>query len=316
MIEVVFSDSACGSLKVAQHFGEGKYRGGAVGVILNKEKPSKKEVKAAMREAEARHQMEWEDAVPLGGDPADVFSMGLGWSMGDISDDGIGESRRSVMREQYSVWPKDDSVGKLIEEKLAESRASLERILRRTSEGESVRLWYSHSPEEMCGFCWLMTQLCCSSPEGRIYTVKLPEWEYTQGGARTYTGWGDISPGQWGKYVGFQQEARPALLKACAGHWTRLQRENAPLRIYLNGRLRSAPEDIYDSFILRELDSRNGEFSEAEAIGDILGRYQLGIGDGWIAMRIEKFIDNGLYEALTAPDPDRPIYGKRIRKRT
>lgn len=30
MIEIVFSESACGSLKIAQTYGKGKYRGGAV----------------------------------------------------------------------------------------------------------------------------------------------------------------------------------------------------------------------------------------------------------------------------------------------
>ena len=33
MLEIVFSESACGALKLAQRYGEGKYRGGAIGVI-------------------------------------------------------------------------------------------------------------------------------------------------------------------------------------------------------------------------------------------------------------------------------------------
>lgn len=55
--------------------------------------------------------------------------------------------------------------------------------------------------------------------------------------------------------------------------------ENAPLRIYLNGKLQSAPEDIYDSFFLRELNAQTDGFLEAEVIGNILEKYQLGIGD-------------------------------------
>lgn len=37
MIEIVFNDSAVGSLKVAQHFGKGPYREGAVSVFLSKQ---------------------------------------------------------------------------------------------------------------------------------------------------------------------------------------------------------------------------------------------------------------------------------------
>ena len=34
MIEIVFSDSACGSLKVAQHYGKGDYKGGVGGKMI------------------------------------------------------------------------------------------------------------------------------------------------------------------------------------------------------------------------------------------------------------------------------------------
>ena len=34
MVEVVFSESACGSLKCAQSFGRGEYAGGLLGIVL------------------------------------------------------------------------------------------------------------------------------------------------------------------------------------------------------------------------------------------------------------------------------------------
>ena len=37
MVEVVFGDSAAGSLKLAQSYGKGPYRPGAIGVILLRE---------------------------------------------------------------------------------------------------------------------------------------------------------------------------------------------------------------------------------------------------------------------------------------
>ena len=55
MLEIVFSDSACGSLKMAQHYGQGAYPGGCIGVIISRSdgrKPSKREKRAAQREAE------------------------------------------------------------------------------------------------------------------------------------------------------------------------------------------------------------------------------------------------------------------------
>ena len=49
MIEVVFGESACGSLRVAQNYGKGKYRGGAVSVFIqdSDRKASAEEIRAA-----------------------------------------------------------------------------------------------------------------------------------------------------------------------------------------------------------------------------------------------------------------------------
>ena len=111
-----------------------------------------------------------------------------------------------------------------------------------------------------------------------------------------------------------QREVKPALLNACAMRWKQLQQENAPLRIYLNGKLQSASENIYDSFILREVDEQADEFSEANLIGNVLGKNQLGIGDAWIALRMEKFIKEGMFTIVTTPSADDLIYHRTLRK--
>ena len=50
MIEIVFGESACGSLKIAQTYGKGKYRGSAISVFIRHENgsvPSSNEMKEA-----------------------------------------------------------------------------------------------------------------------------------------------------------------------------------------------------------------------------------------------------------------------------
>ena len=47
MLEIVFSESACGALKLAQRYGAGEYHGGAIGVIARNEdgsEPSQEEL--------------------------------------------------------------------------------------------------------------------------------------------------------------------------------------------------------------------------------------------------------------------------------
>lgn len=315
MIEVVFSQSAYGSLKSAQRYGIGNDAGGVGFVIPKGQKPAKSKLNALRRAAELQARSAWEHAVPLGGNPADVYCIDAAWSIGDISDCEIGGSRRSVLERLFFVYPQGAETDQQIETILQSAQHALHQILNRASDGEPIRIWYSHNPDEMCGFYWLLAQLRKKSPLGSIYAVKLPEWEYLSNETLcTHIGWGEISPGEWGKYLSFQQEVKPALLTACAMRWTQLQEENAPLRIYLNGRLQSAPESMYDSFILREADALENRFSEAELIGRILGKNQLGIGDAWIALRIEQFIQDGRFDIVTPPNDDGLIYRRILRK--
>ena len=318
VIEVVFSENAQGSLKLAQHFGVDKYLGGAVSVIIRHadgREATAAERKAALEKAKAREKHEWETAIPLGGNPQDVLCLNAAWSMGDISDLQIGEGRKNALEQLYSFWPSGEDIPQKIEERLWANRNTLQTVLDRSSKGEAVRIWYSHSPEELCGFTWLLTQLSSLKSHGPIYSVLLPDWEYgEENTVVSYRDWGEMSPGKWGHFLSLQQQVQPALLTACAMEWKKLQRENAPLRVFLNGSLQSAPETIYDSFILQELEAQPQEFSEAMAIGQILGRHPLGIGADWIALRIQKWIRQGKLEVRSTPDPDQFQYQQTLRK--
>lgn len=70
MIEIIFSDSACGSLKMAQHYGEGSYVGGCNGVIVSKKdggEPTPAEIEEAEKAAEEQIRSEWEKGTLMVG---------------------------------------------------------------------------------------------------------------------------------------------------------------------------------------------------------------------------------------------------------
>lgn len=76
MIHIVFSESACGSLKIAQHYGKGKYQEGCIGIIISHadgSKPTKEEIKTARQEAKEKARLEWESAIPLCGKTTDIY---------------------------------------------------------------------------------------------------------------------------------------------------------------------------------------------------------------------------------------------------
>lgn len=87
-----------------------------------------------------------------------------------------------------------------------------------------------------------------------------------------------------------------------------------PLRAVINGTLTNAPADLYDGFIRREIALADTAFHQAKLIANILCKYRLGIGDGWIAQRMEIMLQNGELEAVTQPDPDSFSYRRILKK--
>lgn len=80
-------------------------------------------------------------------------------------------------------------------------------------------------------------------------------------------------------------------MKFCADHWKNLKQENAPLRAVINGCLVSVPETLYDSFIQQEIRRVGDTSKKIEILCNVLVRYQLGIGDQWIAGRMERLME-------------------------
>lgn len=316
MLDIVFGDSACGSLKYAQHFGQGKYHDTCT-VLLGNEEASEEETTQTRRRIEEESRREWENAQPMGGDPGDVYGFGLGLSVGDISEDTPGSARRGVLRRLFHFGLPLPEIMKDIDRILEQAVKDLKEILDRSANGEPVRLWYSDQPDEMCGFYWITARLNSLKDRcGPISMVKLPPCEQQDDGTVvTRNGWGEVSPGEWHKFLPLEQPMSLAFRRSVTAHWRSLQEENAPLRAVLNGRLVSVPEDLYDSFIRRELAKVPDEFHEAQVIGNVLGRFQLGISDGLVANRIDAMIKNGELEVAAPAADGAPSYWRVLRKR-
>ena len=306
MLDITFTESALGSLTMAQTFGKGKYRGGCIGVLLHHEdgsEPTREEIEEAQRRAEEHHRKQWEDAVPLGGSAANVFGFPMGLGIGNIREPLNLESRLDAMKTIHCIW--DDFTRQRVTEQYSRMEEDLVRLRNRIASGEDARIWYSDTPDELCGFYWLMDALR-DLPEGHgtLYALKMPEYEERGDAIRTGNGWGEVVPGEFHRYLGLAKPISDTMrIHFFSNVWKQLQRENAPLRAVLNGKLMSVADDIYDPFIQAEIDRQPDEFWEGRVIGDVIGRYQLGIGDGVIHQRIEKMVRSGSLQDLTK-EPD------------
>lgn len=310
MLEIVFGESAGGSLKIAQSYGRGEYRGGCMSVFMRHEDgrdATPEEIEAKRREIEEQNRREWEEAVPLGGNAGDVFEFGLGLGFGDISRENFWENRKQALR-KLLCWPgAQEHVCSLIDS----AREKLEVLLER-AKSEPVRIWYSSNPDEICGMHWVMAQLGGACTDVRL--VRLPDWETRGEILLSHSGWGEIGPGDWHRYLKYEESAAPVFRRACVARWRELEEENTPLRAELSGRLAGFPEDIYDHFIRQELAAQPEEFHQARFIGDVIAKHHL--GDGFIALRMEKMIENGELVPATEAGEGNPVYRRILRKRS
>lgn len=196
MVEVVFGASACGSLRQAQHYGKGPWHKPAIGAVLRSDgqPPTKEELRAVQRRAEERSRREWEEAVPLalGGNAEDIYCLELALSMGDISEEMPGQLRRQALENLIRGASPAEEARRQTQRLWEKSQEALRAITARSTAGETVRVWYSQQPDELCGMCFLLERLESAGTTG----PGLPGGTSPVGGA---AGWFLGPPDQLGR---------------------------------------------------------------------------------------------------------------------
>lgn len=317
MIEILFSESAAASLSVAAC--NSKNIGGVSSAIIvgedgENQASNQEEIQKMIRESEEKERRNWEKAIPLETNRKDILCFPLALSVGEITESGIGEQREAALKKLMSIYPNNIKPAAL--EMLDIAKKGLRELFDRTEKGELIRIWTSDTPDEACGFCWLIDQLKSIGFENLDITyVKLPDFHVMPDGTVVlYSGWGEVAPHQWGYLASCGQKLPVNYMHALSFRWQQLKKENAPLRAVVNRQLVSVPETFYDSFILRELEDQGDEFMEANLIGKVIGKYSLGISDSLIALRIDSFINDGMLKPITQAKPEDPSYHRMLRK--
>lgn len=306
MIEILFSESAAGSMKLAK--GIKNIVGSSTTVFLHSENGAEinpEELEAERLRVEEEYRKKRENAIQVEGNHQDVACFPLNLSMGDISEP-FSEERAEYLQSTVMIGGPDFS--RIGAELMETARKSLERV---RAAREPVRIWTSRNPDEFCGFCHILTEL---PKDADIRVVELPEYEVFEKEIRTYSDWGEIDPYELGRFQTLERPLTVTERRYFSMLWRTMQQENSPLRVMVNGQFLSVGADFYDGIILREIEKQPREFHEGRLIGEILGRYQLGLGDSLIALRIEEFISRGMLTPATEPMEDRPIYHRFLRK--
>ena len=67
---------------------------------------------------------------------------------------------------------------------------------------------------------------------------------------------------------------------------------------------------------MREIAAQEETFYEGRLIGAVLEKYRLGIGDAWIALRVEAMVRAGKLIAREAAAEGKPAYHRHLQKAT
>lgn len=165
----------------------------------------------------------------------------------------------------------------------ATQRKEIEKIIAVAKAGGPIRIWKSETPSSTCGFAFLCDELTAIDCE--VYIINLPTYVF---GADetivTYNHWGEVSPEEFDLFIAFEKKLTQVEKERCAKKWQELRVENSPLRAIVNGEILSVPENFYDFLILSNLP--NEEFVIEDLIALLMGKYSIGVSDGWYRHRI------------------------------
>lgn len=278
MIEVMFGESEGGAMKMAKNYNVNSSC--AVGWIGEGKKPSKKELDKMF------------EGKPVGGNSGEVICLPFMLDIGNIQIPIEDEYRKELILDMYSNGRIDkESLRKELEGVWVRYLDEIERLKAYIASGEQLRIWYSNAPYSLCGFyytCHLLQNIKCD-----LSAIKLPEYKYdaVNRTITSFTSWGEMEAGKFYQFLPLECPVSDDEKRYFGSKWEDLKEDNSPLRAVLNGNLTGVSEDYYDFMIRKELPDE--EFVLARLIGNILGKYSIGIGDWWYAKRINWMIERG-----------------------
>lgn len=222
------------------------------------------------------------------GTAEEVVCLGFMLDIGNIKEPVDSQYRKNLIysmyaQNQYGKSSEIDEELKLTGEVYLNELLRLKKYL---EDGETIRVWYSDAPYSRCGFYSLCRIL--QNYKNEVHIVKLPEHVVRKTSIVSYRNWGEVSAEEFAGFLFHERILTKEEVRMYALLWIELTEDNSPLRAVINGRVTSVPEDFYDFLIWKRLTCK--PIKEARLIGDILGCFQIGMGDWWFARRIEYFI--------------------------
>lgn len=296
MIEVMFGESEGGAMKMAKNYQKPDFNIGAISWFGKK--PSKEEFDKI------------HDGKAVGGNSSEVVCIPFMLDIGDVTVPIDSEYRKNLIFDLYTINGfGDENTQKSLEDSWEKYVKEIERLKNYASHGECIRLWYSDAPYSLCGFYFVCDLL--KEKECKLSVIKLPQHLQLPNNEIQYnTSWGEISAGKFYQYLPLEKALPFCEIHSFASNWEELKEDKSTLRAVVNGKAIGVPEDFYDHILRKEIPE--GEFVIGSLIGNVLGKYSLGIGDLWYMKRINKMIELG---ELIIVKKQKAVYGQVLKRK-
>ena len=275
MIEVLFGESETASMKAAKNKIVVGHVNGPTSVWIAGKKTPPERTFAGWVEGTAE----------------EVICLGFMLDIGDIKVPVDSQYRKNLIYSMHAQnqWRRNMELEAELKQTGDAYVKELLRLKKFLEAGEKIRVWYSDAPYSRCGYYNLCRIL--QGYENEIYTVKLPEYVIRNHTVISYSNWGEVAAEEFAGFLSHEKLLEKEEIRMYALLWGQLVEDNSPLRAVINGRVTGVPEDCYDFLLWKKLSVR--PIKEARLIGNLLGYYQMRIGDWWYAKRIDHYISQG-----------------------
>ncbi len=107
-----------------------------------------------------------------------------------------------------------------------------------------------------------------------------------------------LGPEMYFEALKLEKDITEKQIRICSDRWKELCKENAPMRLMVSGNLVSLPHDFLDSFIRNTINKLPETFTIARLVGDVMGAYELMVGDFSLYERVLCFVERGELEIV------------------
>ncbi|KEI05461.1 DUF1835 domain-containing protein [Clostridium botulinum] len=161
------------------------------------------------------------------------------------------------------------------------------------TDNDIIYIWYGECSTDICGMMYVLELLKDKLP--KIYLINVSNLiEENQYHAFITRSVSEIMSEDMNKYIEFKKILDKDTYKYILEEWGVLKKENTMLRIFENGKVKSANKDYFDLDILKNTDKNLKR--AARTVGNVLGFSNQNISDDYIFWRVRELINLGYIE--------------------